>query len=707
MRVATLVVIAVAVAGLVLATVPLRARADATVSFGPTVRETPVDTNGNGLYDELQIAVDVVVNVSGTYVLSFSAQSPVLGFGFQRQQQELTVGTHAVTFVLYGPTIYEYRADGPYNVTVRVDTTTCYFYCNPLAVLGYQTHAYQYTQFDPPYVYVSGAVTDSGRDTNGDGYYDLLVVDVPVTVNQTAEISAYANVLTGTYAGGPMTGGVPKTYAPGSYVVEFTFDGRMLYYYRASGPFTIEGSLYLQDIGYAGGFTHMTAAYPSTAFQRADADFDGPLTYEPLGTNGSYSALRVHVPLRVSVAGDYLLQSGLGYGYGTGTNAYRALHLAPGQTTVDLDYNGIALGRLGYDGPWSANVMVERLGGPVWDANDTLVTTPAYTTSEFESRPVLTLSLNFTVAGCTTNCLSLAAAYDPSNGFIVWQVPGVSSLPLYDGTFEVLVPGMQNSVVKQVTLHSAQSLAVSLSAPPVEWVNQTYDFVTVNETRVSTAYTTWGRSAATRWSADLAGNHDGIANTTELAPTAGFYTNWQGGANVYLDDAPYPSAPTVPTTVIGAGPVTDTAPLTLQDSMDLRFPELPSPSFPKNISIQLPYTPPFYHAVYDFKLPVGTTASLTTTNAGTVTQVSRTEWRLVASAPIFQGYPRSFSSVVIEVGGSPVASGGAVSDTVLVLVLVLILVAGTGFVLAVLAVMRTPRSPKGKVPPPATPPGAE
>ncbi len=704
MRLAILVAMVGIVSGLVLATVPIRVGADATVSFGPRVLEKPVDTNGNGLYDQLQLTFDLIVNVSGTYVISFSAQSPILGFGFQRLQQDFSVGTHAITFALYGPTIYEYRLDGPYNVTIRADTTICYPTCSPLAVLGYQTHAYRYTQFDPPYAYVSGPLTDSGQDTNGDGYYDLLVLDVPITVNQTTELSAYANVVTGTNAGGPMVGGVPKTYARGSYVLEFTFDGQMLYYYKASGPFSIAGSLYLEDIGYAGGFAETTAAYPYTSFERADADFDGPMTYEPLGTNGSYTALRVHVPLRVSVAGDYLLQSDLGYGYGSGTNAYRALHLAPGQTTVDLDYNGIVVNRLGYDGPWYGSVTVERLGGPVWDANYTLLTTPPYPTSDFESRPVSTLFLNLAVPGCTTNCFSLVGAYDPSNGFIAWQQPGVSSLPLYDGTFEVLIPGYQASTVKQVTLSGSQPLVVSLSAPPVEWVNQTYDFLTVNETIVSTAYTTWGRSAAARWYADLAGNHDGVANTTELAMTAWFYTNWQGGANVFLDDAPYPSAPANPTTVVGAGPVTDTAPVTLRDSLDLRFPELPSPSFPKNISILLPYTPPFYQAVYDFKVSVGMTASLTTTNAGTVIQVGRTEWTLQAAAPTFMGYPRSFSSVVIEVGGPPITSGGPGSDTVLAIV-VLIAVAGAIFLLTAVAVMRVPGPPKGRLPPRTPPPG--
>lgn len=705
MRPAVLVAIAVVVLGLVLATVPMRAAADATVSFGPVVLEMAVDTNGNGLYDQLQITVDLIVNVSGTYRLAFSVQSTNLGFGYQQIQEYLSVGTHAITFALFGPTIYEYRQNGPYNVTIRADTGVCYPTCTALASMWYQTHAYSYTQFDPPYAYVSGPITDSGRDTNGDGYYDLLVLNVPITVNQTTELSAYANVLPGTVAG-PMTGGVPKTYTRGSYVLEFTFDGRMLYYYKASGPYSIEGSLYLEEIGYAGGFAVTTAAYPYTAFQRADADFDGPMTYEPLGTNGSYTALRLHVPLRVSVAGDYLLQSSFGYGYGTGTNAYRAVRLIPGPTTVDLDFNGIALNRLGYDGPWSVNVMVERLGGPVWDANDTLFMTPPYTVSEFESRPVSNLGLNLSVAGCTANCLSLVAAYDPSNGFIQWQQPGATSLPLYDGTFEVLVPGMQSSVVEQVTMSGTRELNVALRPPPTEWVNQTYDFVTVNETIVSTAYTTWGRSAAARWWADLSGNHDGIANTTELTATAWFYTNWLSGANVDLDNVPYPSGDVIPTAVIGAGPVTDTAPVTLQDSQDLRFPELPTPSFPKNITILLPYTPSFYRAFYDFKLSVGMTASLTTTNAGTPTQVGRTEWTLLAAEPTFMGYPRSFSSVVIEVGGTGLASGGPVPVTVLLIVLVLMAVVGAVFVLLVVAVLRGPRPRKGKVPPP-TPPASK
>ncbi len=692
--------VGVLVAVLLVSAVSIRARADATVSFGSTVREAAVDTNGNGLYDELQITVDVVVNVSGSYLVSFSAQSATLGFGFQTVQEDFILGTHAVTFTLYGPTLYEYHLDGPYNVSITVTAGTgCIRFCPPNAALTYQTHAYRYTQFDPPYAYVSGPITDSGRDTDGDGYYNLLVVDVPITVNETTEFSANVQVTSGmSNAGGLMTGGAAKTYAPGNYVLEFTFDGRAFYYYKASGPYSVQGSLDLVGIGYAGGIIHTTAAHPYTAFQRPDADFAGPLTYDALGTNGSYDALRIHVPVRVTVAGDYLFQSDLGYGYGSGTNVYRAVHLAPGPTTVDLDYNGIGLSRLSSDGPWYGSVMVERLGGPVYDANQTLFTTPAYTRSEFASRPVSTLTLSVTVSGCTINCLYSTAAYDPSNGFIQWEQPGANSLTLYDGTFEVLISGIDGSVVKQVTVAGNQQLNVAMAPPPTSWVNQTFDFVSVNESVLSTSYTTWGGAPAARWWADLDGNHDGIANTTELAPTAEFYLNWQGGASLDLDNQPYPNGPAAVTGVIGSGPVIDGAPLTVQDTVDFRFPELPSPSFPKNITILLASTPPTYRAFYDFELPAGTVASLTTTNPGTLTRVSATEWTLLAAAPTFQGYPQRFSVVSIEVGSGTGGGGMSGSDALVFLLLIVVPIA-VAVVVLVIALRRIPRKLPAAPPP--------
>ena len=535
------------------------------------------------------------------------------------------------------------------------------------------------------------------------------MVTVPVTVNQTVELAADVSLSsTEVDAGGPMSGGPARTYAPGTYRMNFTFDGRAFYYYRASGPYTVSGALRLVGISFAGGFVHTTAAYPYAAFQRADANFTGDPTYELVDTkgNGKADVLRIHVPLRLTVAGDYIVQSDLGYGYGTGANVYRAVHLDAGTTTLDLDYNGIALGRLGYDGPWYGSVMIEALNGPVYDGSEVLLTTPAYLESAFESRPVSSLAVNVTIPGCTVNCLTPLLAYDPSNGDVVWSQPDtLSTLPLYNGTFEVLVETTQGSAVRTVTVSGDTSLDVTVVPPPVDRANQTYDFVSVNESVVTAAYTTWGGAPGIRFMADLLGNHDGIANATELGLTEGFFSGWHNRASLALDGESYPLVASALTGVDGAGPVTDPAPVVLRGSLDYRFPELPSPTFPKNITLSLPWIPPYYQARYDFQLPAGTVATFATGNPGVVTRVSSTEWTLTAAAPMQGSFAYGPWTVVLEVGASPSTESGPGSADVPGRVLALVAVPAVAVGLGVLYLLRRPRrGAQGGAPPPRVPP---
>ena len=696
---------------LLLGGLALPTRAEGGASFGPQMRTATFDTNGNGLYDVLQVIVDLVVTVPGSYTVSFQAATPALVFGMDGVSRTFDVGTYPLTFAVSGTVIQAYHLDGPYNVTVQV--TQCGGFCPPVAEATYQTAAYRYTQFDPPYAYVSGPITDAGRDTNGDGLYELLVVDVPVTVNQTTELSASVYLSgPGSLAGGHMSGGVARTYAPGTYDLEFTMDGRIFYYYRASGRYSVEGSLTMVGIGWAGAILHTTALYPYDVFARPDGDFAAPPTYETLDTNGNGKAdlLRIHVPLRVTAEGDYILQSDLGYGYGMGTNAYRAIHLAPGRTTVDLDYNGIALSHLALNAPWMGSLTVERLGGPLYDANQTMLTTPAYLASDFESRPVSTLQLDVSVPGCSSNCLYSIGTYDPSNGFLAWSAPdALDALPLYNGTFDVLVSTAQGSVVRQVTVSGDTTVGVTVSASPPAAVRQTLDFAVLNETLVSTSETETRDAPYIRFTADLYGNHDGVANATELALTEGFLPGWLHAPSVLLDRQAFPVAWDRLTGVDGEGPVTSTAPVTLHASTDLRFSELPSSAFPKNLTILLPWTPPYFEATYDIALPEGTHAELTTSGAATVARVNVTAWTVTPTAASPGRYPQGGDWVNLEVALQPNPAGGpgGGGPVLPALLLMLLLAVPLACVAAVTAYLlrRNRRRPGGGASPPRMPSG--
>ena len=115
----------------------------------------------------------------------------------------------------------------------------------------------------------SGAISDRGVDTDGDGRFDQLVVEVGVQVDVAA---AYRVV--GTLSDGAGTAieqlRVEQDLPPGPQTVALAFDGALLFALGHDGPFLLE-DLVLEEVatvtGLAVGPTYTTAAYLHTDFQ--------------------------------------------------------------------------------------------------------------------------------------------------------------------------------------------------------------------------------------------------------------------------------------------------------------------------------------------------------------------------------------------------------------------------------------------------------
>jgi hypothetical protein len=116
----------------------------------------------------------------------------------------------------------------------------------------------------------SGSFSDRGVDTDGDGRFDQLVIDVGLEVDVEAAYRVF-----GTLSDGAGTAiqqlRVEQQLAPGPQTVSLAFDGAALFALGHDGPFLLE-DLVLEDVatetGLAVGPTYTTAAYAHTDFQR-------------------------------------------------------------------------------------------------------------------------------------------------------------------------------------------------------------------------------------------------------------------------------------------------------------------------------------------------------------------------------------------------------------------------------------------------------
>ena len=143
-----------------------------------------------------------------------------------------------------------------------------------------------------PAVQIGEVVAEYGVDTNGNGQFDNLVIEVEMTANQAGEYAVRAQLgasrfepdLPDLIAAGEVLDEVsmPVILNPGSQIVRFTFDGKIISQKRSDGPYEVRNVWVIDDLA-AGPTeyennpidnrhnTHLTAAYAHTDFETGGA----------------------------------------------------------------------------------------------------------------------------------------------------------------------------------------------------------------------------------------------------------------------------------------------------------------------------------------------------------------------------------------------------------------------------------------------------
>src|SRR5439155_1732779 len=115
--------------------------------FAPPHSDAGVDTNGNGLFDFLQVDASVNVTEAGTYNIQAGLYDPFGGpITFVGVTVSLTPGIQSVALDFSGIQIYSHGVNGPY----RVDLTASDRSFRLLDSDTYTTGAYLYTDFEQP-----------------------------------------------------------------------------------------------------------------------------------------------------------------------------------------------------------------------------------------------------------------------------------------------------------------------------------------------------------------------------------------------------------------------------------------------------------------------------------------------------------------------------------------------------------------------------
>ncbi|MEZ4679200.1 MAG: hypothetical protein R2932_33775 [Caldilineaceae bacterium] len=150
--------------------------------IGSSYSEFAFDNNGDGLYEGLQIAVQVNVSTPSTYTLSAGLRGPNGDYlATATASRVLAAGLKTIPIIFHGTNLHKQQISGPYQL-VELELQNPNGKTIDREAGNYTTGAYLYTQFAPHAAQLSNSYTDFAWDTNNNGLYDYLALDVGVNV---------------------------------------------------------------------------------------------------------------------------------------------------------------------------------------------------------------------------------------------------------------------------------------------------------------------------------------------------------------------------------------------------------------------------------------------------------------------------------------------------------------------------------------------
>jgi hypothetical protein len=236
-----------------------------------------VDTDGNGLYNHLVIEVGVDVSTDGEYALSGSlVDSSGIVIERTSTQAILVGGSQIMPLVFDGNLIGQHYVDGPYylkDLSIADETGV-----GPVLldhkVDAYTTSFYAHTEFERPEILLTGNNSDTGVDTDGDGLYDYLAVDIEFDVVSLGTYDVNARLIDSN--GDEIAWATTSMNFSSTGVVQLQFDGLLIGEHGVDGPYVVTDLSIFQTAGGTASATfdnvHATSAYHFWEFERAVTD---------------------------------------------------------------------------------------------------------------------------------------------------------------------------------------------------------------------------------------------------------------------------------------------------------------------------------------------------------------------------------------------------------------------------------------------------
>jgi len=363
--------------------------------FGDSFSDFANDLDADSKFDELVIAVPVNLTVAGEYtVIGYLHDEAGKHIAHLKTTSNLAAGANSVQLVVDKAPLISNTLNGTLNLRDLSLFDTSDRLIDQVQD-AYTTAAYSYTSFRVGEAVFSGAFDDYGLDSDSDGYYDALVIDVPVMVYNPGSFMIAADL---TDSGGKLiTQATEQLQLPaGSHTISMSFDGTAIATKQKNGPYVVaymhlfNNSSILIDAGID---LHTTQAYDWHQFNEPLVKLTGVYTDEAVDNDddGIDDVLNITVGVLVDDSGDYDLNARLVDQNGTEiTWAATSSQIDAGTpVTLLLSFDGSAIYNHGVSGLYRLkDVYVYNKSNPgLSDSEPDAYTTKYYSYAQFGMTP--------------------------------------------------------------------------------------------------------------------------------------------------------------------------------------------------------------------------------------------------------------------------------------------------------------------------------
>ena len=347
-----------------------------------------VSTSGSALFEYLVVDTTVDIKAAGTYTVlgvlwdMGNMSTPI---AVVINTTYLGVGTHLVQLWFTAGSIISYGVDGPYGLmTELMDDMS-----NLLDTNMTLTNSYTLGQFQVPPAMLEPPHSDYGEDTNANGFYDYLVVNVTVNVT-TPGWYTVAGDLNDMMLSFIDTASNYTYLTAGVHTVQLRFDGTLIFTNGLGGPYIVLLSLDDNSGNMISSGFYITYPYVAAQFERVGM-FVLPHSDYGVDTGGSaaFEYLVVDTTVDINVAGTYTVIGALSLSSNMTPFAVviNTTYLGVGTHLVQLWFPAGSIISCGVDGPYGLETILMDDLSHFLDMNTT-VTNP-YTLSQFQVPPAM------------------------------------------------------------------------------------------------------------------------------------------------------------------------------------------------------------------------------------------------------------------------------------------------------------------------------